>query len=57
MIRSHLVKPGFSRSKPVSAGLVWFEPFKTGLSRSKPFRAVQNRFVPIKTRLNPCGLI
>ncbi|EPJ17859.1 hypothetical protein CP02DC21_1611A, partial [Chlamydia psittaci 02DC21] len=39
MIRSHLVKPGFSRSKPVSAGLVWFEPFKTGLSRSKPFRA------------------
>ncbi|EPJ26647.1 hypothetical protein CP03DC29_1268, partial [Chlamydia psittaci 03DC29] len=54
---SHLVKPGFSRSKPVLADLVWFEPFKTGLSRSKPFRAVQNRFVPIKTRLNPCGLI
>ncbi|EPJ17928.1 hypothetical protein CP02DC14_2312 [Chlamydia psittaci 02DC14] len=31
MIRSHLVKPGFSRSKPVSAVLVWFEPVKTGL--------------------------
>ncbi|EPJ15358.1 hypothetical protein CP01DC11_1315, partial [Chlamydia psittaci 01DC11] len=42
---------------PVSAGLVWFEPFKTGLSRSKPFRAVQNRFVPIKTRLIRFGLV
>ncbi|EPL03209.1 hypothetical protein CP02DC14_1395, partial [Chlamydia psittaci 02DC14] len=30
MIRSHLVKPGFSLSKPVSAVLVWFEPVKTG---------------------------
>ncbi|EPJ22855.1 hypothetical protein CP08DC60_1329 [Chlamydia psittaci 08DC60] len=57
MIRSHLVKPGFSRSKPVSAGLVWFEPFKTGLSRSKPFRAAQNRFVPIKTRLIRFGVV
>ncbi|EPJ15111.1 hypothetical protein CP02DC14_2309 [Chlamydia psittaci 02DC14] len=35
MIRSHLVKTGFSRSKPVSAALVWFEQYKTGLTRSK----------------------
>ncbi|EPJ23081.1 hypothetical protein CP02DC14_1250, partial [Chlamydia psittaci 02DC14] len=37
LIRSHLVKPGFSRSKPVSAGLVLFEPLKSGLRWSKPF--------------------
>ncbi|EPJ15115.1 hypothetical protein CP02DC14_1811 [Chlamydia psittaci 02DC14] len=49
MIQSHLVKPAFSRTKPVSAVLVWlsrskpvsdgqnqFELFKTGLCRSKP---------------------
>ncbi|EPP32831.1 hypothetical protein CPC698_1494 [Chlamydia psittaci C6/98] len=57
MIRSHLVKPGFSLSKPVSAVLVWFEPVKTGFRRSKPVRAVQNRFVPIKTGLKRSGLV
>ncbi|EPJ27335.1 hypothetical protein CP03DC29_1204, partial [Chlamydia psittaci 03DC29] len=34
-IRSHPVKTGFSRSKPVSDCLVRFEQFKTSLTRPK----------------------
>ncbi|EPP30533.1 hypothetical protein CPC197_1978 [Chlamydia psittaci C1/97] len=52
MIRSHLVKPGISPSKPVPAGLVWFEPVKTGSSHSKPVCADQNRIEPVWTCLS-----